>query len=42
MEETIWAKYLDYHQAVLGLVIVLLIFFLPGGVLKFRYPRRPA
>lgn len=42
MEETIWAKYLDYHQAVLGLVIVLLIFFLPGGLLKFRYRRRPA
>lgn len=34
MEETIWAKYLDYHQAVLGVVIVLLIFFLPGGLMK--------
>ncbi len=34
MEETIWAKYLDYHQAVLGVVIVLLIFFLPGGLLR--------
>jgi len=34
MEETIWAKYLDYNQAVLGVVIMLLIFFLPGGLLK--------
>lgn len=42
MEETIWAKYLDYHQAVLGLVIVLLIFFLPGGLLKFLHRRRAA
>jgi branched-chain amino acid transport system permease protein len=37
MEETIWAKFLDYHQAVLGVVIVLLIFFLPGGLLRLRF-----
>jgi branched-chain amino acid transport system permease protein len=37
MEETIWAKFLDYHQAILGMVIVLLIFFLPGGFLKLDY-----
>jgi branched-chain amino acid transport system permease protein len=41
LEETIWAKYLEYHQAVLGLVIVLLIFFLPGGVLRI-FRRRAA
>ncbi len=41
MEETIWAKYLDYHQAVLGVVIVLLIFFLPGGLMKV-FSRRGA
>ncbi len=40
MEETIWAKFLDYHQAILGLVIVLLIFFLPGGLLKLFSGRR--
>jgi branched-chain amino acid transport system permease protein len=34
LEETIWAQFLDYHQAILGVVIVLLIFFLPGGLLK--------
>lgn len=39
MEETIWARFLDYHQAILGVVIVLLIFFLPGGLLKLDYPR---
>lgn len=41
MEETIWAKYLDYNQAVLGVVIVLLIYFLPGGLLKI-FSRRGA
>ncbi|MGQ0655552.1 MAG: branched-chain amino acid ABC transporter permease [Betaproteobacteria bacterium] len=42
MEETIWAKYLEYHQAVLGLVIVLLIFFLPGGLLRIFARRQSA
>jgi branched-chain amino acid transport system permease protein len=42
MEETIWAKFLDYHQAILGLVIVLLIFFLPGGLLKLLSRRGTA
>lgn len=39
MEETIWARFLDYHQAILGVIIVLLIFFLPGGLLKIDYRR---
>jgi branched-chain amino acid transport system permease protein len=49
MEETIWAHFLDYNQAILGVVIVLLILFLPGGFLKIDYrrlwrrpPARPA
>lgn len=42
MEETIWAKFLDYHQAILGVVIVLLIFFLPGGLLKIFSRRSTA
>jgi branched-chain amino acid transport system permease protein len=33
IEQTVWSRFLDYNQAALGIVIVLLIFFLPGGVL---------
>ena len=39
MEQTIWARFLDWNQAVLGIVIVLLIFFLPGGLLRMNYGR---
>lgn len=37
MEEFIWARFLQYHHAILGLVIVFLIFFLPGGLLRVDY-----
>ena len=33
IEQTVWSRFLDYNQAELGIVIVLLIFFLPGGLL---------
>ncbi len=33
LEETVWARFLEFHQAILGAVIVALIFFLPGGLL---------
>jgi branched-chain amino acid transport system permease protein len=36
-EEAIWAQFLDLHQGILGLVIVLLIFFLPNGLLKIKW-----
>lgn len=36
-EETIWSQFLDLHQGILGLVIVLLIFFLPNGLLKIKW-----
>ncbi|PLX71861.1 MAG: branched-chain amino acid ABC transporter permease [Azoarcus sp.] len=39
MEETIWAYFLDYNQAILGIVIVLLLLFMPGGFLKVNYHR---
>jgi branched-chain amino acid transport system permease protein len=42
MEQTIWVRFLDWNQAVLGIVIVLSIFFLPGGLLKLRFGRRAA
>jgi branched-chain amino acid transport system permease protein len=36
-EEAVWSRFLDYHQAILGGIIVLLLFFLPGGLLGIRY-----
>ena len=41
LEETVWARFLDLHQAILGVIIVLLIFFLPGGLLRMRRPAGP-
>jgi branched-chain amino acid transport system permease protein len=38
LEETIWSSFLELHQAVLGTIIVILVFFLPGGLLKLRLP----
>jgi branched-chain amino acid transport system permease protein len=40
LEEMIWAKFLEYNRAILGAVIVLLIFVLPGGLMRLRWPRR--
>ena len=37
LEEYFWAKFLEYNRAILGAVIVVLIFFLPGGLLRLRY-----
>lgn len=44
IEQTVWSRFLDYNQAALGIVIVLLIFFLPGGLLgRLRWRKlRPA
>jgi branched-chain amino acid transport system permease protein len=39
LEEFFWANFLDYNRAILGAVIVILIFFLPGGLLKVPYRR---
>ncbi len=33
IEQAVWSRFLDYNQAALGIVVVLLIFFLPGGLL---------
>lgn len=38
LEEMIWAQFLDLNRAILGLVIVLLIFTLPGGLLGLQMP----
>ena len=37
LEEVFWANFLDYNRAILGAVIVILIFFLPGGLLAMSY-----
>jgi branched-chain amino acid transport system permease protein len=43
IEQTVWSRFLDYNQAALGIVIVLLIFFLPGGLLgRLQQLRRKA
>lgn len=34
IEQTVLSRFLDYNQAILGLIIVFLIFFLPGGLLR--------
>ncbi len=39
LEEFFWANFLDYNRAILGAVIVILIFFLPGGLLQVSYRR---
>jgi branched-chain amino acid transport system permease protein len=43
LEETVWARFLDFNQAILGAVIVALIFLLPDGLLgTLAARRRPA
>ncbi len=40
LEETIWSSFLELHQGMLGVIVVLLIFLLPGGLLKLSWPKR--
>lgn len=37
LEEFFWANFLEWNRAILGGIIVFLIFFLPGGLLKVPY-----
>ena len=39
LEELVWRNYISVHTGMLGLLIVLLVLFLPKGILAFR-PRR--
>jgi branched-chain amino acid transport system permease protein len=36
LEEIVWVNFLNWNRAILGGIIVLLIFFLPGGLLNLR------
>ena len=36
LEELVWRNYLQVHTGVLGLMIVLLVLFLPKGVFSLR------
>jgi branched-chain amino acid transport system permease protein len=31
----IWSNFLDYHLLIFGLIIVLVVLFLPGGLAQF-------
>jgi branched-chain amino acid transport system permease protein len=42
LEELVWRNYLQVHTGVLGLIIVLLVLFLPQGMLALRVPWRRA
>jgi len=42
LEEILWANFLDYNRAILGAVTVLLILFLPGGLLRIDYRKLAA
>jgi branched-chain amino acid transport system permease protein len=37
LEEVFWSNFLEYNRAILGAVIVIIIFFLPGGLLKIPF-----
>ena len=38
LDEMIWAQFLELNRAILGVVIVLLIFMLPAGLLGLKLP----
>jgi branched-chain amino acid transport system permease protein len=40
LEELVWRHFLQVHTGVLGLLIVLLVVFLPKGLLALRAPKR--
>ncbi len=37
LDEFFWSNFLQFNRAILGAVIVLIIFFLPGGLLNISY-----
>ena len=39
IEEFFWANFLEWNRAILGVIIVFLIFFLPRGLLRLDYAK---
>ena len=37
LREVVWANFIDWHSAILGLLIVLVIYFIPRGMLGTRW-----
>jgi branched-chain amino acid transport system permease protein len=42
LEEAVWRSFLTVHAAVLGVLIVLMVLFLPGGMAAVGFRARPA
>jgi branched-chain amino acid transport system permease protein len=40
LEELVWRRFLEVHTGVLGLLIVLLVVFLPKGLLSLKLLRQ--
>ncbi|MBY6058778.1 branched-chain amino acid ABC transporter permease [Leisingera daeponensis] len=36
LEEVVWVNFLNWNRAILGILIVVLIFFIPNGIIKLR------
>jgi branched-chain amino acid transport system permease protein len=36
LEERIWANFIELHRGLLGIVIIILVFVMPGGVMRIR------
>ena len=36
LEEIVWVNFLDWNRAILGVLIVMIIFFLPNGIIKLE------
>ena len=39
LREVVWANFIEWHSAILGLIIVLVIYFIPGGLLGTDWRR---
>ena len=40
LKELVWVNFINFHSAILGIIIIAVIYFLPGGILR-QLNRRP-